>query len=135
MPRLEKILRNTIKTMFNVIITVPEEWTDYDRLKSTCDYLLSNKALCEKINIVLTNQNSLAARYANEKGYGTMFIPVDWKLGKKARVVRDYQLADLSNACIAFFSSYSANYQQHSMVDICMKKQILVRKVNEDIEE
>ena len=87
--------------MFNVIITVPEEWTDYDRLKSTCDYLLSNKSAIEKINVLLTSQHSLAERYATEKGYGTMFIPVDWKLGKKARLVRDSQLADISNACIA----------------------------------
>lgn len=121
--------------MFNVIITVPEEWTDYDRLKSTCDYLLSNKSAIEKINVLLTSQHSLAERYATEKGYGTMFIPVDWKLGKKARLVRDSQLADISNACIAFFSSYSSNYQQHSMVDICTKKQLLIRKINEDLEQ
>ena len=120
--------------MFNVIITVPEEWTDYDRLKTTCDYLLSKRALQEKINVVLTVQNSLASRYATEKGYGTLFIPVDWRLGKKARVIRDNQLVDMSNACIAFFSSYSSNYQQHSMVDICAKKKLLVRQIQEDVE-
>lgn len=121
--------------MFNVIVTVPEEWTDYDRLVKACDYLLSNKQkLGERINILLTNQNSLAAKYAKEKGYGTMFIPIDWKLGKKARVIRDYQLVDISNACIAFFSSYSTNYQQNSLVDICTKKKLLVRKIQEDAE-
>ena len=119
--------------MFNVIVTVPEEWTDYDRLVKACDYLLSNnQKLGERINILLTNQNSLAAKYAKEKGYGTMFIPIDWKLGKKARVIRDYQLADISNACIAFFSSYSNNYLQNSIVEICTKKQVTVRKINED---
>jgi histidinol phosphatase-like PHP family hydrolase len=121
--------------MFNVIITSPNEWTDYDKLKSTCDHLLSRKINSgEKINIILDEQDSLARIYANEKSYGTMFIPIDWRLGKKARIVRNMQLAEISNACIAFFSSYSSNYQQHTLLDACRKHNVSIRKIEEDAE-
>lgn len=119
--------------MFNVIVSVPEEWTDYDRLRETCDHLLSNKVKSgEKINIVLTHQKSLAAKYAEEKGFGTLFVPIDWKLGKSACFARDNQLVGFSNACIVFFSSYGTNYQQNSLVDICHKKRVSVRRIEED---
>lgn len=119
--------------MFNVIITVPEEWTDYERLKNTCDHLLSNKVNSgEKITVVLSDKGSLAERYANEKGYSLMFLPIDWKYGKSSGYVRNSQLVDLSNACIAFFSSYGKNYQQQSLVNICTKKQKLFRQIDED---
>lgn len=119
--------------MFNVIISVPDEWTDYDKVKERCDFYLSNKESSgEKINVLITKQGALSEKYAKEKGYGIIFIPVNWKYGNKAITVQCSQLADLCNASIIFFSSYGTNWAQNTLNNICSQKKVPTRKIEED---
>lgn len=121
---------------FNVILSVPEEWTDYDRLCKTCDYYLSKKKETSLITILAQNSNELISRYAGERGYQISVVPVVYSQGKRAMWLRDNRMADLGNACIAFFSSYGLNNPQHSIVNVCMKRRnILVRTISEDQDE
>ena len=119
--------------MFNVFVSVPKEWTDYNRLKEVCDYYLSNKIQQgENISIIIQDKNNLAEQYAIEKGFNVLFVPLDWRYGKKAYLVRDSQVMDMSNACILFYSSYSNNLAQDSVYNLATNKHILVRSVHED---
>ena len=119
--------------MFNVVISVPEEWSDYELLKSKCDHLLSNRSKVDKINVIVTDRESLGEKYANERGFGLLYMPIDWKkFGKSAAKVRDAQILDMSNACIVFFSSYSKNIPQQSLYNISVSKRVPVRKIEED---
>jgi hypothetical protein len=119
--------------MFNVFISVPSEWTDYTRLKETCDYYLSKKIeQGESINIIIQDKDNLAEQYAIERGFNILFIPLDWKYGRKAFLVRDSQLLDMSNACILFYSTYGQNIIQERVSNLAIKKHVLSRSVFED---
>ena len=119
--------------MFSVFISVPSEWTDYIRLKETCDYYLSKKIeQGESINIIIQDRDNLAEQYATERGFNILFIPLDWKYGRKAFLVRDSQLLDMSNACILFYSTYGQNIIQERVSNLAIKKHVLSRSVFED---
>ena len=100
--------------MFNVIICGSRDYDNYERLKSMCDYYLSRKIQGgEKVVIIsggAKGADSLGERYAKERGLEVRVFKADWdKYGKRAGILRNTRMAEISNACIAFPSAYSEN--------------------------
>lgn len=124
--------------MFRVIICGSREFDDYDLLKEKCDLILSRKAadLTEKIVIVsgcARGADRLGEKYAEEKGYEVLRYPADWdRYGKSAGYRRNKQMAEVANACIAFFSSVAENKGTKNMVSLARNMNLLVREVKEE---
>lgn len=123
--------------MFKVIICGGREFEDYELLKKACDFYLAKKfETGEKIIIVsggARGADSLGEKYAEERGLEVQRFPADWnKYGKRAGYLRNKQMAEVSNACIAFLSSYGENKGTKMMISIAREKKLLVREVKED---
>ena len=124
--------------MFRVIICGSREFDDYDLLKEKCDLILSRKAAdpTEKIVIVsgcARGADRLGEKYAEEKGYEVLRYPADWdRYGKSAGYRRNKQMAEVANACIAFFSSVAENKGTKNMVSLARNINLLVREVKEE---
>lgn len=123
--------------MFKVIVCGSREFEDYELLKKACDYYLAKKfEIGEKIVIVsggARGADSLGEKYAEEKGLEVQRFPANWeKYGKRAGYLRNKQMAEVSNACIAFFSPYGENKGTKMMVSIARENKLLVREVNEE---
>lgn len=123
--------------MFKVIICGGREFNDYDLLKEACDYYLARKfENGEKIIIVsggARGADTLGEKYAKEKGLEIERYPANWeKYGKKAGYLRNRQMAEVSNACIAFLSAYGENKGTKNMISIAREKKLLVREVQEE---
>lgn len=123
--------------MFKVIICGGREFEDYELLKKACDFYLAKKfETGEKIVIVsggARGADSLGEKYAEERGLEVQRFPADWnKYGKRAGYLRNKQMAEVSNACIAFLSSYGENKGTKMMISIAREKKLLVREVKED---
>lgn len=126
--------------MFKVIICGGREFDDYNLLKKACDYYLSRKIESgEKVIIIsggARGADKLGERYAKEKGLDVQVFPANWeKYGKRAGYLRNKQMAEVSNACIAFLSSYGENKGTKMMISIARENKLLVREVKEDDED
>ena len=72
---------------FKVIIAGGRDFSDYELLKSKCDYYLSNLDNPKVIIIsgAARGADSLGEQYARERGYDIDSHPADWdKYGKSA---------------------------------------------------
>lgn len=111
------------KPIFRVIIAGGRDFEDYEYLKDRADAMLINKAKQHKIEIVsgmAKGADTLAVKYAKEKGYDLIATPADWdNLGKKAGYVRNQEMADKSHALIAFHDTVSRGTR--NMIDIMIK--------------
>ena len=75
----------------------------------------------------------LEKKYAEEKGYEVLRYPADWdRYGKSAGYRRNKQMAEVANACIAFFSSVAENKGTKNMVSLARNMNLLVREVKEE---
>lgn len=123
---------------FYVIICGGREFSDYTLLKTKCDTYLSKKMMDPDTEIIVcsgcaTGADELGEKYANERGFSILKYPADWeKYGKSAGYRRNSKMAEIANACIAFYSSYGKNKGTKMMVDIARKKNLLVREVQEE---
>lgn len=121
---------------FNVIICGSREFTDYNLLKEKCDLFLSNR-IEKGENIVIISggargADSLAERYAKEKGFELKVVPAQWdKYGKRAGYLRNNRMAEIGNACIAFLDSTECRGTK-MMVNIAREKHLLVREVKKE---
>lgn len=123
--------------MFKVIICGGREFSDYELLKKACDYYLSKRIENgEKITIIsggARGADALGEKYAKEKGLDLQIFPANWdKYGKRAGYLRNKQMAEIANACIAFLSSYGENKGTKMMISIARENKLLVREVKEE---
>lgn len=92
-----------------VIIAGSRNFNDYPTLEKYCDKVLSSVA--DDIEIVsgtAYGADKLGERYAKEKGYKLTQFPADWEqYGKSAGVIRNKQMAEYSDALIAFWDKES----------------------------
>ncbi len=113
--------------MFRVIIAGGRDFSDYNLLKETMDYLLSNI----KDNIVVVcgmanGADKLGERYARERGYEVMYFPADWKkYGKSAGVIRNEEMAQNADALVAFWDGKSRGTK--NMIGLAKKYKLKVR--------
>ena len=129
--------KEILEIMFKVIICGSRDFQDYEKLKERCDYYLSEKIeKGEEIMIIsggARGADSLGERYAEEKGLPCKRYPANWdKYGKKAGYLRNLEMAEVANACIAFPCSNSENKGTEMMIRIAKEKHLLVRVVKDD---
>lgn len=125
---------NEEENLFKVIICGSREFSDYDLLKSKCDLYLSRKYKDGKKIVIVSGcargADKLGERYALEKGLDVQKFPANWdKYGKSAGYIRNKSMAEVSNACIAFFSPSAENKGTKMMVRIARNQNLLVREV------
>lgn len=124
--------------MFRVIICGSREFDDYEFLRDKCDKILSRKAADPTEEIVIVSgcakgADTLGERYASERGYQVLRYPAQWdKYGKSAGYRRNKEMAEVSNACIAFLSLTSENRGTKNMISTALKMNLLVREVKEE---
>jgi predicted Rossmann fold nucleotide-binding protein DprA/Smf involved in DNA uptake len=112
-----------------VIIAGGRNFNDYERLKSSCDKILSNQNDIQIVSGNAKGADELGERYANEKGYGLNVYPAEWeKYGKSAGYKRNVQMAENADALIAFWDGKSKGTKH--MIDIAKNLNLLVRIIN-----
>lgn len=105
---------------FRLIVAGSRGVTDYDRLATSLDIMLRNKATSHAIEIVSGGARGvdlLGERYAAERGYHCTRIPAQWRrFGKPAGYLRNGLMACYSDALLALWDGKSPGTK--SMVEI-----------------
>ena len=115
-----------------VIIAGGRDFKDYKLLKEKCDFYLS-KAIADKDNIIIVSgtangADKLGEQYAHERGFTVEHHPANWKTyGKRAGFLRNEEMAEVSDAVIAFWDNKSKGTA--SMIDIAKKRNLHLRVV------
>ncbi len=111
-----------------LIIAGSRGFTDYECLKETCNFLLSN-ILDDNIEIIsgtAKGADQLGERYAEEMGYKIKRFPAEWdKYGKGAGFRRNTIMAKYSDTLIAFWDGKS-NGTKH-MIGVARKNNLNVK--------
>ena len=119
----------TIHPKFRVIIAGSRGFCDYCRLAVVCDKLLQEIAKSRQITVISGGANgadSLGEHYAQERGYALILFPAKWEqYGKAAGPIRNRQMADNSDALIAFWDGHSLGTR--NMIVEATRKGIEVR--------
>ncbi|WP_213279298.1 DUF2493 domain-containing protein [Chryseobacterium indologenes] len=93
--------------MFKVIIAGTRTFEDYSLLKERCDYYLQNYHEIEIVSGGAKGTDFLGERYAVESGYKLSKFLANWDLGPKAGPIRNRQMAEYTDALIAFWDGES----------------------------
>lgn len=113
--------------MFKVIIAGGRNFCFYHLLKNTMDYYLSNiddeiTVFCGKAR----GADTLGEQYAKEKGYNIEYYPAEWdKLGKKAGIIRNEEMAKNADALVAFWDGESRGTK--NMIELAKKYNLKIR--------
>ena len=105
--------------IFACLIAGSRTFNDYDLLKSKMDKLLANKKDILIISGGARGADSLAERYANEKGYQLLIMPAEWdKFGKSAGYIRNKAMHDKlatfeNRGCVLFWDGKSKGTQHN----------------------
>lgn len=116
-----------------IIIAGGRSFNNYELLKERCDHYLS-KAIMNKDNIIIVSgtangADKLGEKYAQEKGFAIERHSAKWKeLGKKAGYVRNKEMAEVSDALIAFWDNKSRGTA--SMINLAKERKLHVRVVS-----
>lgn len=112
--------------MFKVIIAGGRDFKNYDYLKECCNKALSNQTDIQIVCGMAKGADLMGKRYCQEKNFKIAEFPADWDgLGKKAGFMRNEQMADHSNALIAFWDGSSKGTKH--MIDLATKKGLKVK--------
>lgn len=99
--------------MFYILIVGSRTFSDYDMLARKCDHLLNNHKNVCVVSGGARGADSLAERYAKERGYELKVFPADWnKFGKSAGYKRNRQMHEFiaqqeHRGCVAFWDGQS----------------------------
>ena len=111
-----------------VIIAGGRDFEDYEKLVSECDYLLQYMSNIEIVSGVAIGTDTLALRYAKEKGYSVKEFPADWEWhGRSAGYVRNKEMAEYATHLIAFWDGHSKGTRH--MIDLAREKGLKVRVI------
>jgi YspA, cpYpsA-related SLOG family len=112
---------------FKVVVAGGRDFNDYSLLKRSLDRALRNR-IDEGIVIVsgaARGADTLGERYAKEYGYGIESHPADWnKYGKSAGYIRNKEMAQSSDALMAFWDGKSRGTKH--MIDLAKKEGLRV---------
>ena len=101
-----------------VLVVGSRSFSDYELLKATLDKLLPHTDI-EVVSGGAKGADSLAERYAKEKGYILKIFPADWnKYGKRAGYIRNAEMHEYisksdERICIAFWDGESKGTQHN----------------------
>jgi hypothetical protein len=108
-----------------VIIAGSRKFNNYDELCCTCDFLLQNKNEIEIVSGTANGADKLGEVYAKERKYKITRFPADWnKHGKSAGVIRNKEMAEYSDALIAFWDGKSRGTKH--MIDLARSMDLKV---------
>lgn len=113
--------------MFRLIIAGGRDFDNYEALKKSVDYLLSH--VNDEIVVVCgmaKGADTLGERYAKEHNYKVLYFPADWdRLGRRAGIVRNEEMAQNADALIAFWDGKSRGTK--NMIETAQKYKLDVR--------
>ena len=130
----------TEDNVFRVIICGSRNFNNYELLKEKCDYFLSRK-INDGSKVVIVSgcargADQLGEKYASERGLAVLKFPANWdKYGKRAGYLRNKNMAEVANACIAFLDPNSENIGTKMMIRIAREQKLLVRQVNSEMDD
>ena len=114
---------------FKVIVAGDRNFTDYEFVKEKLDFYLKDKTDIEIVSGKARGVDTLGENYAKEKGYPIAEFPADWNKYKLAAgPIRNGQMADYADACIAFLASHSRGTKD--MIRQAKKKGLSLRVIN-----
>jgi len=116
-----------------VIIAGSRNFTDYQKLKETCDTILRDQTNIEIVSGNCRGADLLGEQYAKERGYKITQFPADWnKYGKSAGPKRNQQMANYADALIAFWDGKSKGNKHmiEMAIQFKLRMTILVIKLN-----
>jgi predicted Rossmann fold nucleotide-binding protein DprA/Smf involved in DNA uptake len=115
--------------MFRVIIAGGRDFCDYVKLVKYCDFYLKNKSGIEIVSGNANGADKLGEKYAIERNFSVKSFPADWtKFGKSAGFLRNKQMAEYSDALIAFWNGNSSGTKH--MINLATEFGLMVRVVN-----
>jgi hypothetical protein len=115
-----------METTFKVIVAGGRDFNDYKLLTAKCDNYLINKNNVEIVSGAAKGADSLAIKYANERGYALKIFTPDWStFGKRAGYLRNEEMGNYADALIAFWDGESRGTKH--MIDIATDKGLLLR--------
>lgn len=80
------------KEAFYCLVVGSRTFSDYELMKQRLDLLLRNQNNVVIVSGGARGADSLAERYAKEKGHPCKVFPADWSLGKRAGFIRNKQM-------------------------------------------
>ena len=120
---------------YRVIIAGCRNFYNYVTLKEKCEYYLQNKMLTHNVIIVsghASGADSLGEKFASDHNRQCELHPADSeKLGKAAGPIRNAEMADISDALIAFWDGQSRGTK--SMIELAKRKGLQVAVVRYDL--
>ena len=120
---------------FRVIIAGSRYYGDYEKLRSTCDWLLSKKLADPECQVIVLSggapgADSLGERYAHDRGLAIERHPADWNAhGRAAGPIRNEEMAATADALIAFPLEGQQNRGTYNMIALAKEHGLLVRVV------
>lgn len=104
---------------FKIVIAGGREFNDYTLLKQEMDNLIHSENL-KNVCIIsggARGADYLGEKYAKERGYKLLLYPAEWgRYGKSAGYIRNKEMADASDATVAFWDGESKGTKH--MIDI-----------------
>lgn len=111
-----------------VIIAGSRDFNDYNLLCERMDFYLRDQEGVEIISGGARGADTLAIKYANERGIPVHVMNADWdKYGKSAGYKRNEQMAEAADALVAYWDGQSRGTSH--MIDIAKKHGLKVRVV------
>lgn len=109
-----------------IIIAGGRDFIDYELLCLKVDKILSQQDEIEIVSGTANGVDKLGERYAIEHGYKLKRFPADWNyFGKKAGFIRNEDMAEYSDALIAFWDGKSKGTEH--MIKTAKEKDLLIR--------
>lgn len=118
---------------FRVIIAGGRNFSNYHLLEEKCNYYLQNK-IKQGLQIVIISGHArgadlLGEKFARLNGHSCEQYPADWEThGRKAGMIRNYQLANEAEALIAFWDGQSVGTKH--MIETAKSKGLKVAIVS-----
>lgn len=114
--------------MFSVVIAGCRDFDDADFVRAKLDHLLQNKEWIEVLHGGCKGVDRIAEAWAQEKGHWVREFSAKWdEYGNSAGPIRNREMAELADACIAFWDNKSRGTK--NMIDEANKAGIPVKVV------
>ncbi len=135
MEKNEELIREDYRTADKVIVAGGRDFTDYTLMCKTLDEIFSKDPFDEKrvkiISGMAKGADTLAIRYADERGLTKILFPANWKKEPLlAGFLRNEDMLSIATHLVAFWDGQS--HGTAHMIEIAKEKGIPVWVINYD---
>lgn len=111
-----------------IIVAGSRNFYQYSTLEQTLDFYLQNLDNITIISGTAMGADTLAIKYAKNRGYNLIEEPADWNIGRHAGYLRNQKMAKMATHCVVFWNGKSKGSRH--MIDIAIKHNIplLIKK-------